>query len=205
MSFLALFAASFLLPFYLEELRGFSLVESGLLLTPLPIAIAIIAPFSGALADKIGSRWLAAIGLSIACIGLVLISQLNAQSSVLDIIWRLLFTGIGQAIFQSPNSSALMGAAPPNRQGVASGFLSTGRVIGQSISVALSGAIFTYLGGSVAGALLIQRGPHASQQPAIVNVLESTFTNAFHVTFIVCALIAALGVFTSLVRGKEQP
>jgi len=203
MSFLALFAASFLLPFYLEELRGFSIVEAGLLLTPLPIAIAIIAPFSGALADKIGSRWLAATGLSIACIGLVFISQLNAQSSVPDIIWRLLFVGIGQAIFQSPNSSALMGAAPPNRQGVASGFLATGRVVGQSISVALSGAIFTGLGGSVAGALLIQRGLHSSQQSILVNVLESTFTNAFHVTFIVCALLAALGVFTSLVRGKE--
>jgi MFS family permease len=203
MSFLALFAAGFLLPFYLEELRGFSVVEAGLLLTPLPIAIAIVAPFSGALADKIGSRWLAATGLSMACVGLLLISQLNAHSSVLDIIWRLLFVGIGQAIFQSPNSSALMGAAPHNRQGVASGFLATGRIVGQSISVALSGAIFTGLGGSVAGALLIQRGLHSSQQLASVNALESTFTVAFHVTFMVCALLAALGVFTSLVRGKE--
>ena len=111
----------------------------------------------------------------------------------------------GQAIFQSPNSSALMGAAPHNRQGVASGFLATGRVVGQSINVALSGAIFTGLGGSVAGALLIQRGLHASQQFASGNILESTFTDAFHVTFTVCALLAALGVFTSLVRGKEEP
>ncbi len=205
MSFLALFAVSFMLPFYLEELRGFSVIEAGLLLTPLPLAIAVIAPFSGALADRIGSRWLAATGLALGCIGLVLISQLNAQSSVLDIIWRLLFAGVGQALFQSPNNSALMGAAPRNRQGVASGFLATGRVVGQSISVALAGAIFTSLGGSVAGVLLIQHGLHSSQQPNIINVLEGTFSDAFHTTFIVCATIAALGVFTSLVRGKEQP
>jgi len=96
-----------------------------------------------------------------------------------------------------------MGAAPRNRQGVASGFLSTGRVVGQSISVALSGAIFTGLGGSMAGALLIQRGVYSSQQLASRAVLESTFIGAFHVTFIVCALLAALGVFTALVRGKE--
>jgi EmrB/QacA subfamily drug resistance transporter len=202
MSFLALFAVSFMLPFYLEELRGFSVIEAGLLLTPLPLAIAVIAPFSGALADKIGSRWLAATGLTIACIGLVLISQLNAQSSVLDIIWRLLVTGVGQAIFQSPNSSALMGSAPRNRQGVASGFFATGRVMGQSISVALAGAIFTSMGGAVAGAVLSRSLLHLP--PSAVVALQNTFTTAFHSTFISCAIIAALGVFTSLVRGKEQ-
>jgi EmrB/QacA subfamily drug resistance transporter len=199
MSFLALFAVSFMLPFYLEELRRFSVVEAGLLLTPLPLAIAVIAPFSGALADRIGTRWLAASGMAIACIGLVLISQLNAQSSLGDIIWRLMVTGVGQALFQSPNNSALMGAAPRNRQGVASGFLATGRVVGQSISVALAGAIFTSLGGAIAGALLIQ-----GRIPAAATAsLENTFTTAFHTTFIVCAALAALGIFTSLVRGKE--
>ncbi|HEX7733389.1 MAG TPA: MFS transporter [Ktedonobacteraceae bacterium] len=202
MSFLALFAVSFMLPFYLEELRGFSVVESGLLLTPLPLAIAVIAPFSGALADRIGSRWLAAGGLTVACAGLLLISQLNAQSSVWDIIWRLLFAGVGQALFQSPNNSALMGAAPRNRQGVASGFLATGRVVGQSISVALAGAIFTSLGGATAGVSLVML-QKMSSPPQVADRLAQTFTTAFHATFIVCAIIAALGVFTSLVRGKE--
>ncbi len=201
MCFLALFAVSFMLPFYLEELRGLSVIESGLLLSPLPLMIALIAPFSGALADRIGTRWLAAGGLTIACVGLVLISQLNARSSVSDIIWRLVFTGIGQALFQSPNSSALMGSAPRNRQGVAAGFLATGRVMGQSVSVALAGAVFTSLGGAIAGVILIG-GAHLP--PPTIAHLQNTFTTAFHTTFIVCASIAALGVFTSLVRGKEQ-
>lgn len=200
MSFLALFAVSFMLPFYLEELRAFPIVEAGLLLSPLPLAIALIAPFSGALADRIGTRWLAATGLTIACLGLVLISQLNAQSSITDIIWRLVVTGVGQALFQSPNNSALMGSAPRQRQGVAAGFLATGRVIGQSVSVALAGAIFTSLDGSIAGALLARH--HISH--SLTLALQQTFTAAFHVTFLVCACIAALGVFTSLVRGREQ-
>jgi EmrB/QacA subfamily drug resistance transporter len=200
MSFLAIFAVSFMLPFYLEELRAFSIVESGLLLSPLPLAIAVIAPFSGALADRIGTRWLAALGLTIACLGLVFISQLNAHSSVTDIVWRLLVTGVGQALFQSPNNSALMGSAPRTRQGVAAGFLATGRVIGQSVSVALAGAIFTSLDGSIAGTLLAQH--HVSHSLALA--LQQTFTTAFHATFLVCACIAALGVFTSLVRGREQ-
>lgn len=200
MSFLSLFAISFMLPFYMEQLRGFPVLESGLLLTPLPLVIAIVAPFSGALADRIGTRWLAATGLTISCIALIFISQLNVQSSVFDIIWRLGLVGFGQALFQSPNNSALMGAAPREHQGIASGFLATGRVMGQSVSVALAGAIFASLGGAQAGVMLLQKGKYSPEQ--IVS-LQNTFTNAFHITFVVCASIAAIGVFTSLVRGNE--
>jgi EmrB/QacA subfamily drug resistance transporter len=198
LSFLALFAVSFMLPFYLEQLKQFPTEEAGLLLTPLPAAIAVIAPFSGALADRIGTRWLAASGLTIACIGLVLLSFLNEQSSVLDIIWRLVLTGVGQALFQSPNNSALLGSAPPGEQGSASGFLATGRVVGQSVSVALAGTVFASLGGSQAGNALVMHS-----QTAPVAALQHTFDHAFQITFLVCATIAAIGIFASLVRGKE--
>ncbi len=199
LSFLALFAVSFMMPFYFEQLRNFPTEEAGLLLTPLPITLAIIAPFSGSLADRIGSRWLAAGGLAICCVGLVFISQLNAQSSIFDIIWRLVFIGLGQALFQSPNNSALLGSAPRDLQGSASGFLATGRVMGQSLSVALAGAIFAGLGGSAAGATLVMH-PKAAQ----IGSLQQTFVHSFQVAFLVCASIAVIGVFASLVRGKEE-
>ncbi len=201
-SFLALFAVSFLLPFYFEELRGFQVLEAGLLLTPFPLTIAVIAPWSGSLADRIGTRWLAAGGLALASIGLVLLSGLNAQSSIVDIIWRLCVTGAGQALFQSPNNSALLGAAPRDQQGVASGFLATGRVIGQSVSVAVAGAIFTGLGAAAAGQALVAYA--SGQGGGNVAQLQQTFLLGFRTAFLVCAGIAMLGVFTSLVRGKEE-
>lgn len=204
LSFLALFAVSFLLPFYLEELRGYSTLEAGFLLTPLPLTIAVFAPISGTLADRIGTRWLAATGLAIACVGLVLISDLTANSSIFDIVWRLIVIGFGQALFQSPNNSALMGAAPRRQQGSAAGFLATGRVIGQSLSVALAGAIFASLGGAAAGGALValRHSRHAS--PEQIAALEQAFIDGFHAAFLVCAAIAAVGVFTSLVRGNED-
>lgn len=198
LSFLALFAVGFMLPFYLEELRGFRTELAGLLLTPFPIMIAIVAPISGSMADRIGTRWLAAIGLTIVCIGLVLLSQLDEHSSIFDIVWRLMLTGIGQSLFQSPNNSALLGSAPRHLQGSASGFLGTGRVVGQSISIAIAGAIFAGLGGAAAGSALA-----TSQSAAQVSVLQQTFVHAFHITFLTCAAIAAVGIFTSLTRGKE--
>src|SRR5207245_2868986 len=113
---------------------------------------------------------------TLACIGLVLISQLNAQSSVWDIVWRLVVTGLGQAWFQSPNNSALMGAAPKELQGAASGFLATGRVVGQSLSVALAGAVFTSLGGAMAGQLLVAHAGTLSAEQVIS--LQQTFANS---------------------------
>lgn len=199
LSFLALFAVSFMMPFYFEQLRHFSTMLSGLLLTPLPISIALIAPISGLLADRFGSRWLASAGMAISCIGLVCISFLNQNTSIFGIIWPLLVTGIGQAIFQSPNNSALLGAAPKEHQGSASGFLATGRTFGQSVSIALAGAVFAGFGGATAGTILASG--HAGPQTA---QLQQTFVQSFHAAFLVCAAIAAMGIFASLVRGKEK-
>jgi EmrB/QacA subfamily drug resistance transporter len=202
LSFLALFAVSFLLPFYLEELRGFSTEQAGLLLTPLPLAIAVVAPLSGSLADRIGTRWLAASGLALACLGLVLLTGLTTQSPPLDIVWRLGVIGLGQGLFQSPNNSALMGAAPRNRQGIASGFLATLRVVGQSLSVAVAGAVFASAGGTTAGAMLSVHGNRLP--PAQLHSLQATFLSSLHHAFLVSTIVAAVGIFASLVRGKSD-
>jgi len=97
--------------------------------------------------------------------------------------------GLGQALFQAPNNSALMGAAPKDQHGSASRFLATSRVVGQSVSVAL------------AGAMLVAQ-PHVPV--ARLSSLQQTFVSSFHATFLACAAIAALGIATSLVPGKER-
>ncbi|HLX38943.1 MAG TPA: MFS transporter [Ktedonobacteraceae bacterium] len=201
---MALFAPGFLLPFYFEELRGFSTIQTGLMLTPLPLMLAVAAPLSGTLADRFGSRWLSPIGLTIACVGLFLLSQINAQSSTWDIIWRLAVTGIGQGLFQSPNTRTLMGAAPLNAQGEASGLLATGRVIGQSMSVALTGTIFVLLGGAAAGTVLTSLQEHNLPTTTNLVALQNTFVNSFHAALLVCAFFAAIGIFTALARGDNE-
>ncbi|GCE17329.1 hypothetical protein KDK_11290 [Dictyobacter kobayashii] len=197
---MALFAPGFLMPFYFEQLRHFSTEQTGLLLTPLPLTMAVLAPLSGALADHIGSRWLSPIGLAIACFGLYLLSDVGAQSTIWDIVWRLLVIGIGQGIFQSPNTRTMMGAAPRNAQGEASGLLATGRVIGQALSVALIGTIFASFGGSVAGNVLANQTHPLST--AKVSALQQVFMSGFHAALMGCAVFAALGIFTALARGK---
>jgi EmrB/QacA subfamily drug resistance transporter len=203
LAMLALSAVGFMLPFYFEELRGFSVAKSGLLLTPLPLTIAVVAPVSGSLADRIGSRWLASGGLAIACLGLLLLARLDAQSSEWDVIWCLVITGLGQGIFQTPNTRALMNAAPADEQGESSGLLATGRVVGQSLSVALTGAIFASGGGATAGRMLAAPALSGTLAASEINALQQTFLGSLRAALLVCAAIAAVGIFTALVRGND--
>jgi EmrB/QacA subfamily drug resistance transporter len=203
LAMLALFAASFLLPFYFEELRGFSVARAGFLLTPLPLTIAVVAPFSGALADRVGSRWLVAGGLALASMGLLLLSRLDANSTIEQIVGCLVVTGLGQGMFQSPNSRALMNAAPASQQGEASGLLATARVVGQSLSVALAAAIFTGVGGASAG-LTLAAARAAAVSPAHVVALQHTFLAAFRGALMACAGLGALGILAALVRGQDR-
>jgi EmrB/QacA subfamily drug resistance transporter len=197
---MALFAPGFIMPFYFEQLRGFSTIQTGLLMSPLPLTFAIMSPISGSVADRFGSRWLSPFGLAVACFGLFLLSQVNAQSSMGDIIWRLIIAGIGQGIFQSPNTRTMMGAAPSNAQGEASGLLATGRVIGQSLGVAIMGTIFAGLGGAAAGNILFIQSHNFTPQK--IHALQDTFVHSFHWALLSCSLLAALGIFTALARGQ---
>jgi len=194
--FLALFAVMFLMPFYLEELLALSPQEAGLIMTAVPLTISVVAPISGWLSDRFGSRGLSSLGMVISCVGLWFLSQLTARVSSWDIVWPLIVTGFGQALFQPPNNNAIMSSVPPPRLGMASSFLATVRVLGQASSVALSGAIFTMLGGAQAGAGLVRN------LGLPVETLEAAFLNAFRMALLICMAVAALGVFTSLLRGR---
>jgi EmrB/QacA subfamily drug resistance transporter len=204
LAMLALFAVGFMLPFYFEELRGFTVARSGLFLTAMPLSLALVAPVSGFLADRFGSRWLASGGLAVACLGLVAVAQLDAHTADWGIIWPLMLTGIGQGIFMTPNARALMNAAPADEQGESSGLLATGRVLGQSLSVALAGAIFSSLGGAEAGRFLLNAATRHAGAVSEISAMQSRFFAGFHTALLICAGVAAVGIFAVLVRGAES-
>jgi MFS transporter, DHA2 family, multidrug resistance protein len=130
------------LPFYFQDVIGRSQAETGLLMTPWPLAIAVIAPISGRLADRHDPGLLAAMGLGLLAVGLTLFAMLPAHPAIADIGWRMAVCGLGFGLFQSPNNKVLISSAPRERSGGASGIQSTARLLGQTMGAALVGLIF---------------------------------------------------------------
>ena len=141
-SFAAQSLALIALPFYFEGALRFSSATTGLLLTPWPVGIALIAPIAGRLADRFSPGKLGSIGLLVEACGLTLLALLPADPRPLDIAWRLAICGVGFGYFQSPNNKLIIGSAPPHRSGGAAGLQSTGRLVGQSIGTAFMAVIF---------------------------------------------------------------
>jgi DHA2 family multidrug resistance protein-like MFS transporter len=144
-SFVAQSMALVSLPFLFENTLGRSQVETGLLLTPWPLAVAVIAPLTGRLSDRYPAGLLGGGGLAVMATGLALLGLLPAHPSAFDIVWRMLVCGIGFGFFNTPNNRAIITSAPPVRAGAASGMQATSRLLGQSMGAALVALIFGLL------------------------------------------------------------
>jgi EmrB/QacA subfamily drug resistance transporter len=195
LAFMATFAVAFFMPFYLVQVRGFPAARVGMLLTPLPLTVAVCSPLTGALADRIGTQRLAAGGMFVAAVGLAFLGTIEASTPIPRLVATLVVIGVGQAVFQPPNNSALMGAAPRERQGVAAGVLATGRVVGQSLSIALAGALFDVFGGSDAATPL--------RQGAATGASIRAYLHGMHGALWGCSVLALAASAVALVRGRD--
>jgi DHA2 family multidrug resistance protein-like MFS transporter len=142
-SFAAQMLAFVSLPFYFQDTLGRSGVQTGLLLTPWPLAVAVMAPVSGRLADRYPAGLLGSIGLLVFAAGLLLIVGLPPHPGDFALGWRLAVCGAGFGLFQTPNNRAMLSSAPRHRSGGASGMLSTARLLGQTTGAALVAMIFS--------------------------------------------------------------
>jgi EmrB/QacA subfamily drug resistance transporter len=141
-TFIAIAGATLLMPFYLENLLGYDTRMVGILMAIVPIVAGIVAPISGNLSDRFGTRPISVLGLSILMIGYYLLSRLDLSTSARGYILLFLPIGLGMGIFQSPNNSAVMGTATRDRLGIVSGMLAVTRTLGQTVGIAMVGALW---------------------------------------------------------------
>jgi DHA2 family multidrug resistance protein-like MFS transporter len=141
-SFTAQGLAFVALPFYFEGVLHRNPVDTGFLIAPWAIVVAIAAPIAGRLSDRYPAGLLGGIGLTILCAGLASLALIPAQPTAAEIVIRMLVCGIGFGFFQSPNLRALMASAPPERSGGASGVIALARLIGQTSGAALVALCF---------------------------------------------------------------
>jgi DHA2 family multidrug resistance protein-like MFS transporter len=139
------------LPFYLQDVSGLSPIQIGMLITPWPAALVVMAPIAGRLADRHSAGLLGGLGLSVMALGLLLILLLPDRPAQFDVAWRLAVCGVGFGFFQSPNNRLMIASAPRDRAGAGSGMLSTSRLLGQTTGSALVALVFGVTHGSAGG------------------------------------------------------
>ncbi len=137
-TFVAIFCNNIILPFYLQDVMNYTPQHTGLILMVYPLILAVVAPISGDLSDKIGSEVLTFIGLVLISLGLILMSILNVDSTVLTMIIFIAIMSIGMGLFQSPNNSLIMSTVPRDKLGVAGSVNALVRNMGMVCGIALA-------------------------------------------------------------------
>lgn len=183
-NFISQAAVTFLIPFYLQQVLRLSPAQAGLILTASPLVVLLVAPLSGALSDRLGTRWLAFAGQSIIVGAFLLMLTLTPATRPADVFWRLMLFGLGSGLFQSPNNSAVMGNVPRHRLGIGSSVLATVRNVGMVVGIAVAASVFAWRS--------------AAALPALGSI--RSFMLGIKTAFGVSAVIALAGAMTSLVR-----
>ena len=199
LSFISIAGTVILLPFYLQNVLGYEVAQVGLLLAVVPIAMGLIAPISGTFSDRFGTRPISVIGLILLVIGYASISTLTMQTSTAGYLLRLLPIGLGMGVFQSPNNSAIMGAAPREQLGIVSGLLSVTRTLGQTVGIAVLGAlwasrVFYHTGETLPG------GATTASPTFQIAALQDTFFGLI----VVMTIALALGIWALIQERRTQ-
>jgi EmrB/QacA subfamily drug resistance transporter len=199
LNYTAYFGVSFIISFYMQRVLGYSIFLTGMVLLSMPLTMSVLSPLSGWLSDKMGSQVLASGGMGLIGIGLVLMSTLDEGTSISLLIIYLLVLGIGMGLFSTPNTSAIMGCVTRDKLGVASGTVSTMRTVGQSLSLAIMGALV-----ATAASTSVVSQLFTGQISSSDVVVTAEFLNGMRLAFEVSAVIALVGAVTSLARGSVR-
>lgn len=183
----ATFAISYLLSIYLQVVMGYSSQTAGMILIVQPILMAILSPKAGRMSDRISPFKLASAGMGLCAAGLLICAFLGTDSSLIQVITALAVTGVGFALFSSPNTNAVMACVEKEDYGVASSILATMRSAGHTLSM----VIVTLIVNNYMGAQELE-----GAEPQLL-------VKTMHTAFIIYTVICVAGVFISLKRKKE--
>ena len=187
-SYLAIMVVTTILNYHFQYVRGWDAQMSGMILIITPIIMAIMAPNSGKLSDKIHPQKLAALGMTIAACALLILVFLDGNTPLYMVVAAMILQGIGMGLFSSPNMNAIMSSVPPKDAPTASASQATMRTIGQTMSLGMLTLIFAWIMGSL---------PLATQYADLIVKSSQTIC-------IICMCACILAIFASLVGIKSK-
>lgn len=181
LNYISMYMILFIMPFYLQKVLHFTPALTGIVLTITPVTMMILAPISGTLADKFGSRLLAITGSLISATAFYSMIYLTMFSGVFDVLWRLSLLGVGAALFQAPNNRAIMNVIPDSNKGAASSIIVTMRNLGMVFGVCIAGIL---LSTTIDPALL--------EQNVLYNLNAYNFTVGMNLVVLLGAILSII-------------
>jgi len=193
----AMMGSFFFMAIYMQDVLGYSALEAGVRFLPTTMVIAIVAPISGRLADRLGPALPMSVGLAVLTVSMFMFSSISVATTYAGLLLPFVLMGLGIALVMSPMSTAAMNSVSVNKSGVASGILQMSRMVGASVGVAATGAIFQSQLGSGFNPATLATAPDQARA-LFVNALGSAMLLAAFV------VLAGLVVALTLVRGVRS-
>ena len=187
-AYLATFAVTTILNYHLQYIKGFDSQSAGMILLVAPLCQVVLAPIAGRLSDRYVPQVLAAIGMGLGTISLVLFSFLNSQTPIEFLIVSMMIYGVGFGLFSPPNTNVIMSSVPPKDTSVASAAVSTMRTVGQAMSMGILTLVFAFVMGNV----------------PIIEQYYPLLISSCQITCIICVVLCIASVFASLVGIKSN-
>ena len=187
-SYIAVMVITTILNYHFQYVRGWNAQMSGMILIITPIIMAIMAPNAGKLSDKIHPQKLAAIGMGIATIAMVILTFLTKDTPLYLVVIAMILQGFGMGLFSSPNMNAIMSSVPPKEAPTASASQATMRTIGQTMSLGLLTLVFAWVMGTL----------------ELAPQYASMIVQASQTICLICTIACVLAVFASLVGIRSS-
>ena len=187
-SYIAVMVVTTILNYHFQYVRGWDAQMFGMILIITPIIMAIMAPNAGKLSDKIHPQKLAALGMGIATVALLILTFLTGKTPLYMVIIAMILQGIGMGLFSSPNMNAIMSSVPPKDAPTASASQATMRTIGQTMSLGLLTLVFAWIMGSL----------------ELAPQYAGMIVQASQIICGICTAACLLAIFASLVGVKSK-
>ena len=187
-AYLATYAVTTILNYHLQYIKGFDSQTAGMILLVAPLCQVILAPLAGRLSDRFVPQILAAIGMALGTLSLILFSFLDSTTSIEFLFVAMILYGIGFGLFSPPNTNVIMGSVPPKDTSVASAAVATMRTVGQAMSMGILTLVFAFVMGDV----------------PIIQQYYPLLIQSCQITCIVCVVLCIASVFASFVGIKSD-
>lgn len=193
--FAGLFIIVFMMPFYLTYPCGFAASKTGIIMIVPFLFLLFVSPVSGILYNRFGSRKLCLLGMGFMGLSQFSLMYIQPDMPVMSILWRIGLSGLGTALFVSPNNTAIMSSVSVSRRGIASGTVATARNLGMVIGVAMAGLVFSSSFLEFTNGIALEN---------YAKEMEPWFMVSFRRTMAMGVFLSVFGLVITFFRGPEN-